>query len=174
MDSLRVSEYINEIFVEQDEVISSVVEQTPMRGLPMIEVCPDEGLFIQLLVRACGAKNALEIGTLGGYSGIWIARGLAEGGKLITLEKEAAHAQVAREHFSAAGLGERVEVRVGDAHQILNTLAPEGPFDFVFVDAEKSGYRAYYEEVLPLNSYWRFNYIPQFAERGKGTPEGPA
>jgi caffeoyl-CoA O-methyltransferase len=92
--------------------------------------------------------KAVEIGTLGGYSGTWIARGLAPGGKLITLEKEPYRAEVARQHFDAAGVADRVEVRVGDAHQSLEALAAERPFDFVFIDAEKPGYQAYFDWAL--------------------------
>jgi caffeoyl-CoA O-methyltransferase len=103
---------------------------------------------LQFLVRACGAVRALEVGTLGGYSGIWIARGLVPDGKLITLEKEPAHAEVARQHFTSAGVTDRVEIRVGNAHLLLQELASEGPFDFVFIDAEKPGYPAYFDWAL--------------------------
>ncbi|MBI4768969.1 MAG: O-methyltransferase [Chloroflexi bacterium] len=113
------------------------------KGLPEISVRPEEGRFLQLLVRAVGARRAVEIGTLGGYSGTWIARGLAEGGQLLTIEKDSRHAEVARQCFALAGVAGRVEIKVGDAHDLLPGL--RGPFDFVFVDAEKSGYPAYLE-----------------------------
>jgi caffeoyl-CoA O-methyltransferase len=103
---------------------------------------------LQFLVRAAGTKKALEIGTLGGFSGIWIARGLVPGGKLITLERSPEHAAVAREHFDAAGLQETVEIRLGDAHETIKTIGSEGPFDFIFIDAEKSGYIDYYEWAI--------------------------
>jgi caffeoyl-CoA O-methyltransferase len=86
----------------------------------------------------------LEIGTLGGYSGIWIARGLVDGGKLITVEREPLHARVAHDNFAAAGLSQRVEIRVGEATRMLEELASLAPFDFVFIDAEKSGYPQYF------------------------------
>jgi caffeoyl-CoA O-methyltransferase len=90
----------------------------------------------------------VEIGTLGGYSGTWLARGLRADGRLITLELEPHHAAVARDHFAVAGVGEKVEVRVGNAHHLLPTLADEGPFDFCFIDAEKTGYDAYFDWAL--------------------------
>jgi caffeoyl-CoA O-methyltransferase len=90
----------------------------------------------------------VEIGTLGGYSGIWIARGLLPGGKLITLEKEPDRAEFARDHFGMAGLSEIVEVRAGNAHVLLHSLRGEGPFDFVFIDADKTGYEAYFNWAL--------------------------
>ncbi len=142
------SRYIQELFVPQDEVLRRVLEEIPRQGLPTIHVKPEEGRFLQFLTRAIGAKKALEIGTLGGYSAIWIARGLVDGGKLITLEKEPRHAEVARRHFNQARLDGRVEIRVGNAHQILQSLVVEGPFDFVFIDAEKDGYPAYLDWAL--------------------------
>ena len=112
--------------------------------MPSISIAAHEGRFLQLLVRSNNAKKALEIGTLGGYSGIWIARGLDPTGRLITLEKEELHAQVARENFQYAGLDSMIEIRVGDAHEQLENLSDEVPFDFVFIDAEKPGYEDYF------------------------------
>ncbi len=100
------------------------------------------------MARSCGAKKAIEIGTLGGYSGTWIARGLVDGGKLITLEKESKHADVARANFAKAGVGDRVEIKVGDAHETLKTLAKDAPFDFIFIDAEKTGYKNYFDWAM--------------------------
>lgn len=135
--------YIAELFSPHDAVLQHIYDSIPRRGLPAITIQPEEGRFLQFLARACGARLAVEIGTLGGYSGTWLARGLLPGGRLITLEKEPHHAEVAREHFALAGLSDRVEVRLGDAHKLLPALAAEGPFDFCFIDAEKSGYDAY-------------------------------
>ena len=144
----KASQYITDLFAEEDQALELTWEDTRSKGLPAISVRPEEGRFLQFLVRASGAKMALEMGTLGGYSGIWIARGLVEGGKLITLEKEPYHAKVAREHFAAAGLQNRVEIRVGDAHDLLDQLVSEAPFDFVFIDAEKTGYPDYFDWAL--------------------------
>lgn len=138
-----LSEYVNHIFAQQDETLQEVRQAIPQKGLPAIYIQPEEGRFLQVLVRASGGKKALEIGSLGGYSGIWIARGLAPDGKLITLEMDPHHANVSREHFAQAGLSDRVEVRQGNAHETLKQLVDEAPFDFVFIDAEKPGYPAY-------------------------------
>jgi predicted O-methyltransferase YrrM len=143
-----LADYITGLFAPHDAALSRALTESPQRGLPAINIKPEEGRFLQFLVRACAARKALEIGTLGGYSGIWIARGLLPGGRLITLEKEAAHAQVAREHFEAAGLAGQVEIRLGDAHESLKRLDAEVPFDFVFIDAEKSGYDRYYDWAM--------------------------
>jgi caffeoyl-CoA O-methyltransferase len=144
----RLAEYITQLFAPPDAALTRAQTESPQRGLPAISIRPEEGRFLQFLVRVCGAHKAVEIGTLGGYSGIWIARGLAPGGQLISLEKEPSHAAVAREHFDAAGLGTTVEIRIGDAHESLKTLGAEGPFDFVFIDADKSGYVQYYEWAM--------------------------
>jgi predicted O-methyltransferase YrrM len=140
-----LSRYITGLFARHDKPLQEAWDDTPKKGLPSISVKPEEGRFLQILVRASAARNALELGTLGGYSGIWIARGLVDGGKLISVEVDARHAEVAREHFSNAGLADRVEVRVGNAHQVLPELVSEGPFDFIFIDADKPGYPDYYE-----------------------------
>jgi predicted O-methyltransferase YrrM len=144
----RLSEYIGNLYAIEDEALQRTWEDTQKKGLPTINVKPEEGRFLQFIVRACGANKAVEMGTLGGYSGIWIARGLVHGGKLITLEKESYRAEIAREHFALAGLSEKVEVRVGNAHELLGQLADEGPFDFVFIDAEKTGYLSYFDWAL--------------------------
>jgi caffeoyl-CoA O-methyltransferase len=140
--------YISETFAQHDAVLAQVYEAIPKRGLPAITIQPEEGQFLKFLVAASGARTVVEIGTLGGYSGIWLTRGLPPEGKLITLEKEPHHAQVAREHFALAGLSGQVEIRLGDAHTLLPGLAAEGPFDFCFIDAEKQGYGLYLDWAL--------------------------
>ena len=144
----QVNKYIVDLFAVQDQALLHALEDSIKRGLPTINVKPEEGRFLQFLVRACGVKKAVEIGTLGGYSGIWIARGLLPGGKLITLEKEPLHAAIAREHFREAGLENMVDIRIGDAHTSLQRLQQDGPFDFVFIDAEKTGYNEYLDWAL--------------------------
>jgi caffeoyl-CoA O-methyltransferase len=143
-----ISNYIAQWFASEDEALQRAREDAPQYGLPAISIKPEEGRFLQFLIRAAAACKVIEIGTLGGYSGTWIARGLPPDGKLITLEKEPRHAEVARQNFVAADVQERVEIRVGDAHVTLRSLAAEGPFDFVFIDAEKSGYFAYLDWAL--------------------------
>ena len=139
-----VSKYITGLYAIEDPVLKTVRENTPLKGLPAIHIRPEEGHFLQVLVRASMAKNVLEIGTLGGYSGIWIARGLVSDGKLTTLELDPHHAAVAREPFALAGLLDQVEIKIGDAHQSLIDLSTQEPFDFVFIDAEKPGYTDYF------------------------------
>ncbi|MEE9216870.1 MAG: O-methyltransferase [Anaerolineales bacterium] len=135
--------YVRNTFSAEDEILSTIRSEIPRRGLPEITVRPEEGRFLQFIVAASGARMAVEIGTLGGYSGVWIARGLPAGGKLITLELSEEHAAVAADHFEMAGVADKVDLRVGDAHDLLQDLANEGPFEFVFIDAEKEGYPAY-------------------------------
>ncbi|GMR10592.1 MAG: class I SAM-dependent methyltransferase [Anaerolineae bacterium] len=135
--------YVRETFSAEDEILSTIRTEIPRRGLPEITVRPEEGRFLQFIVAASGARMAVEIGTLGGYSGVWIARGLPPGGKLISLELSEEHAAVAADHFEMAGLADKVDLRVGDAHDLLKDLANEGPFEFVFIDADKEGYPAY-------------------------------
>jgi caffeoyl-CoA O-methyltransferase len=135
--------YVRHTFASEDSILETIRHQIPARGMPAITVKPEEGLFLQFLVAASGAQKALEIGTLGGYSGTWIARALPLDGKLITLEMNPAHAKVANEHFAMADLNNKVDVRIGNAHDLLPELEGEGPFDFIFIDAEKDGYLRY-------------------------------
>jgi len=141
----QLSQYNASLFAVHDEALQRAFERSPQLGLPAISVKPEEGRFLQFLVRAIGARKAVEIGTLGGYSGIWIARGLLPGGKLITLEQEIHHADIARQHIDAAGLSNIIEIRIGNAHETLKRVAGVGPFDFVFIDADKPGYPAYFD-----------------------------
>ncbi len=148
----QVNKYIVDLFAAPDAALEQIFRRTPELGLPAISVKPEEGRFLQFLVRIAAGQSqqprALEIGSLGGYSGTWIARGLPPGGKLITLEKEPAHAEVARQHFQLAGVADRVEIRQGDAHELLTGVAADGPFDFIFIDAEKQGYPDYFDWAL--------------------------
>jgi predicted O-methyltransferase YrrM len=143
-----ISRYITDLFAKQDNALEQALEDIRTSGLPEITITPEEGRFLQFLVRASGSTLAVEIGTLGGYSGIWIARGLALGGRLITLEIDPKHARVARQNFDRAGVGNRVEIREGDAHQLLDDLTTDSPFDFIFIDAEKIGYPRYLEWAI--------------------------
>jgi predicted O-methyltransferase YrrM len=140
-----ISSYITDLFVKQDEALEETLEQIRKNEMPEYAITPEEGQFLQFLVRAAGTTLAVEIGTLGGYSGIWIARGLSFGGKLITLEIDTKHAQVARQNFERAGVGNMVEVREGDAKKLLEDLSTDAPFDLVFIDALKTDYLHYLE-----------------------------
>ncbi len=140
--------YARSLFGQEDDVLQTIRAQIAARGLPQITVRPEEGRFLQFITAVAGVRRALEIGTLGGYSGTLIARGLAPGGSLVTLEREAAHAAVARDHFKLAGVADRVTVQVGDAHELLPGLSASGPYDLVFIDAEKEGYGRYLDWAL--------------------------
>jgi predicted O-methyltransferase YrrM len=144
----QVSDYITHLFSQEDEVQKKIFIAIPEKGLPAIMIKPEEGRFLQFLAQSANALLALEIGTLGGYSGLWIIRGLVQGGKLITLEKEQRHADVALEHFKMAGVDDQVEIKVGEANKLLQDLSTQGPFDFIFIDADKAGYPAYYEWAM--------------------------
>jgi len=148
-----VDRYITDLFGLADEDLSAAIEASARGGLPSIQVSPPQGKLLHLLARAIGARRILEIGTLGGYSGTWLARALPSDGRLVTLELDPHHAEVARGNFARAGLAERVDVRVGRALDSLPKLADEGlgPFDLVFIDADKAGYPDYLTWSLRLS-----------------------
>jgi caffeoyl-CoA O-methyltransferase len=135
--------YLEETFRPQDELLRRVRERCEERGLPPIHVGAMDGLHLEVLVRAAGVCKAVEIGTLGGYSGICIARGLMPGGRLWTLEVDRKHASVARENFEDAGFHEQIEILVGPGLEGLKKIEAHGPFDLVFVDADKANYPNY-------------------------------
>jgi len=141
----EISQYINGLFCKPDVALEQTIQSIQEHNMPTINVKPEEGCFLQFLVRACNARRVLEIGTLGGYSGIWIARGLPPGGKLTTVELEPLHAQVSQANFARAKVDDLVQIQIGNAHDILPTLESEGPFDLVFIDAEKPGYPKYFD-----------------------------
>jgi caffeoyl-CoA O-methyltransferase len=149
----EIDDYIKGLFALQDAALEAAVRKSQRAGLPEIQVSPNEGKLLQLLAEVIGARRVLEIGTLGGYSAINLARGLTEDGVLISLEIDEHHAEVARENVERAGLGERVEVRVGDARELLAELGEsnEKPFDIVFIDADKEGYPEYLEWSMRLS-----------------------
>ncbi|MBL8139305.1 MAG: O-methyltransferase [Acidobacteria bacterium] len=147
-----IDAYIERLFVPPDAALSANLRRAETAGLPPIQVSPSEGKLLWLLTRMCGARRALEIGTLGGYSTTWLARGLAPGGTVVTLELSDAHAAVARASLAAVELDVTVDVRVGPAAAQLAAMAAAGepPFDVVFIDADKPGYEAYLGLVMPL------------------------
>jgi len=147
-----VDRYLADLFVPSDPALDAALEASAAAGLPAINVSPNQGKLLQLLARMQGARNILEIGTLGGYSTIWLARALPAGGRLITLEFEPKHAEVARANFARAGLAGVVELRVGRALDTLPQLAAEGrgPFDLIFIDADKENYADYFVWALKL------------------------
>ena len=148
-----VDDYINDLFIHDDAALDAALKASADANLPSIQVAPNQGKLLMLLARAQNARNILEIGTLGGYSAIWLARALPRDGRLITLELEPKHAEVARGNLARAGVEDRVEVRVGPALDSLKRLADEKhpPFDFVFIDADKTGYPDYLTWSLKLS-----------------------
>jgi caffeoyl-CoA O-methyltransferase len=148
----EIDGYIEHLFGTSDEVLEATLRDSRRGGLPEINVSPNQGRLLRLLVEIAGTRRILEIGTLGGYSAIHLARGLPEDGELISLELDEHHADIARNNVGRAGLSDIVEVRVGDAHRLLNDLIENGesPFDLVFIDADKEGYPDYLEASLRL------------------------
>jgi predicted O-methyltransferase YrrM len=148
-----VDRYLNETLVSPDPILDAAVAANATAGLPAIDVTATQGQFLHLLARLVNAKRILEIGTLGGYSTIWLARALARGGKLITLEYEPKHAQVALNNIANAGLSHLVELRQGPAAESLTQLYAEQaePFDLIFIDADKRNNAAYLDWALKLS-----------------------
>jgi predicted O-methyltransferase YrrM len=143
-----IDRYVTDLLLPQDPVLDEVLRASDAAGLPAINVAPNQGKMLQILALSVGARAILEIGTLGGYSTIWLARALAPGGRLVTLEADPKHAAVARDNLARAGLGDSVEVRVGRAIETLPTL--EGPFDLVFIDADKASTTEYFAWAVKL------------------------
>ncbi|HJZ58871.1 MAG TPA: O-methyltransferase [Gemmataceae bacterium] len=147
-----VDRYLVDLFVPPDLALDAALADSAAAGLPAINVSPVQGKFLHLLARIRGAANILEVGTLGGYSTIWLARALPPGGRLVTLESEPRHAEVARANIARAGHAGVVELRLGLAAETLPRLAAEGygPFDLVFIDADKPSTADYFTWALRL------------------------
>jgi predicted O-methyltransferase YrrM len=145
-----IDSYLEESLVPGDDALAAALAASEAAGLPRINVAPNQGKLLMLLAQAIGARRILEVGTLGGYSTIWLARGLVPGGRLVTLEADPDHAEVARANISRAGLDRQVEVRVGRAQDTLPGLAGEGPFDLIFIDADKPGTPGYFQWAVKL------------------------
>ena len=147
-----VDDYLAETVVESDPALAAALASSAESGLPAIQVSPAQGKLLALLARAVRASAILEIGTLGAYSTIWLARALAPGGRLMTLESDPKHAEVARANLARAGLADRVEVRLGNARETLPRLADEQalPFDLTFIDADKPSIPEYFDWAVRL------------------------
>jgi len=148
-----VDQYIADLFLPDDPALDAALAASTAAGLPAISVSPNQGKLLHLLARIQGARKILEIGTLGGYSTIWLARALPADGELITLEADPKHAEIALANIARAGLTQVVTVRLGRAVDTLTQLEKEGrgPFDVIFIDADKAGYPAYLEWALKLS-----------------------
>jgi predicted O-methyltransferase YrrM len=148
-----VDQYVTDLLVKPDAALKAALQTSTAAGLPAINVTPNQGKLLQLLARLQGARTILEIGTLGGYSTIWLARALPKGGRLITLESDPKHAEIARANIARAGLADVVELRLGLALNTLPQLAAEGrgPFDLIFIDADKPSNPDYFAWALKLS-----------------------
>ena len=149
----QVDEYIAGKLLKPDPALDAALAANEAGGLPAIDVSAVQGKFLHLLALATGVKRILEVGTLGGYSTIWLARALGDGGALVTLELDPHHAEVARANIDRAGMGDRVDIRVGPAADTLAAMvaADEAPFDLVFIDADKPGNPAYFDAAVALS-----------------------
>jgi predicted O-methyltransferase YrrM len=148
----EVDSYLAHLLIQPDEALDAALESSAQSGLPPIAVSPNLGKLLHLLARAMNARSVLEIGTLGGYSTIWLARALPSEGRIVTLEIDRRHAEVARANFVRAGVADRIDLRLGPALETLPQLAAEnrGPFDLIFIDADKSNIPAYFTWALKL------------------------
>jgi len=147
-----VETYIDATLVGRDELLEATLAASAAAGLPPIAVSPNQGKFLQILARAVNARRILEVGTLGGYSTIWLAGALAPGGRIVTLEADAHHAHVARENFERAGLDSIIELRFGKAHDTMPAMIAERvePFDFIFIDADKKRIPLYFDWAVRM------------------------
>jgi predicted O-methyltransferase YrrM len=141
--SPELLDFVNSVLAREDDVLRRVREDTPKKGLPPISIGPEEGKLLDMLAKSVGARKIVEVGTLAGYSAIWLARALPAGGLLHTIEFDPKHAAVARENIAAAGLSKKAFVHQGAGLDVLPKLSKEGPFDLCFIDADKANYANY-------------------------------
>ncbi|HWE57960.1 MAG TPA: O-methyltransferase [Acidimicrobiales bacterium] len=148
----EVDRYVSQRLIGTDDDLEAALAASEAAGLPAIAVSAPQGKLLHLMARSINARRILEIGTLGGYSTIWLARALPSGGRLVTLELEERHANVARANLDRAGVGDQVEIRIGPALETLPALAEDHlePFDMVFIDADKENIPAYFDWSLRL------------------------
>jgi predicted O-methyltransferase YrrM len=146
-----IDQYITESVVSEDSILRAATDATIEAGLPQISVTPSQGKFLYLLARVQQARRVLEIGTLAGYSTIWLARAVGPAGRVITLESDPRHADVARANVARAGLGDVVDVRVGKALETLPDVLSHAPFDLIFIDADKPSVPDYFQWAMRLS-----------------------
>lgn len=160
-----VDDYAAGVLLKRDASLDAAIASSQTAGLPSIAVSAMQGAFVHVLARATNPRAILEIGTLGGYSTIWLARALEPGGRLVTLEYERKHADVARKNIDRAGVGDRVEIKVGKAIDALPTLT--GPFDFIFIDADKPSTTEYFEWAVKLARSGTIIVVDNVVREGK-------
>jgi predicted O-methyltransferase YrrM len=171
----QIDTYIESLFVARDPALAANIKNADDAGLPHINVSPNQGKFLYFLARIAGVRRVLEIGTLGGYSTTWLGRALPDNGRLITLEFSQVHAETARKNLLAAGLDGIVEVRVGDAALSMRAMidAGEPPFDFIFIDADKTGYVKYLDLALQLSRPGTVIVADNIIQNGEVIEENP-
>jgi len=167
----NIVEAITLHFAAEDQGLRHALTAAKQAGLPQIQISPLQGKLLQLLAAACNAQKILEIGSLGGYSGIWLARALPTNGRFITLEINPTHAALVRNAFAQAGVSDRAEVRVGNALNLLPHLESEAPFDLIFIDADKSPYPQYLDWALRLSRPGSIIVADNTIRSGKGFEE---
>lgn len=165
----QVDAYFSATLVPSDDALDAALAASEAAGLPAINVAPNQGKLLQLLATIRGARRILEVGTLGGYSTIWLARALPPGGRLVTLELNPAHAEVATRNVARAGFAHAVSVVVGSAKESLARLIADGeaPFDFIFIDADKDNNRAYLDAALKLSRPGTVIVVDNVVRRGR-------
>lgn len=171
-----VDDYLTGLLVRPDDLLASIPEESAAEGLPPIAVSPVQGKFLHILAILSGARTILEIGTLGGYSTIWLARALPPDGRLVTLESDPSHAAIARSNISRAGLDSVVDLRLGNALDTLPLLARGGlgPFDLIFIDADKENIPAYFDWSLRLSRRGSLIIVDNVIRSGKVIDEDDA
>ncbi len=165
----NVDRYLSSVFSASDPILEAALAASTAAGLPEIQVSPPQGKLLHILARLQNARSILEIGTLGGYSAIWLARALVPGGRLITLEADPKHAEIARANIARAGLTDAVEIRLGRALETLPRLAAEGrgPFDLVFIDADKPSNPDYFAWALKLTRRGSLIIVDNVVRKGE-------
>ena len=149
----QVDNYISNLLAPEDKALTDTIKSLDTEGLPQYSISPTQGKFLQVMMIVCNAKKVLELGTLGGYSTIWLARALPNNGKVITIEVDKHHGDVAQKNINNAGLSQKVDLRIGKALDILPQIIAEndGPFDMIFIDADKPPYTEYFDYALQLS-----------------------
>jgi len=165
----KVDEYFSSLLTPAEKALDAARRANHKSGLPAIDVSPLQGKFLEILVRVSGARKVLEIGTLGGYSTLWLARALPAGGRVVTLELDPHHAEVARANLRNAGVLDRVEIRVGPALETLPSVEEDAPFDLIFIDADKQSYPEYLGWALKLASVGTILVADNVVRQGKVT-----
>ena len=168
---IAVDAYLTDRLVGDDAALDAALEDSAAAGLPPINVSPTQGKLLMLLAQSIGATRVLEIGTLGGYSAIWLARALPEGGRLVTLEADPAYAKLARGNLARAGLADRVEVRIGRAQDTLPKMIADGagPFDLTFIDADKPSTPEYFQWAVELSRAGSLIVVDNVVREGRVT-----